>query len=69
MHVTIDFIKQTVAHKNLSKNHIPMSAETPLFPRLCSSHCFGVLHVCDRTVTETLGAVEWGCVNMCQWIL
>ena len=32
MHVTIDFIKQTVAHKNLSKNYIPMSAETPLFP-------------------------------------
>ena len=38
---------------------------SPIFVPLTVS----VSYMCDRTVPENLGAVEWGCVNMCQWSL
>lgn len=68
MHVTMCFIRQTMA---LAKKHYAWiflgSAETSLHP--CSSCRSNVLHVCDRTVTQSLGAVEYEGLWMCQWSL
>lgn len=52
--------------KKLCKSHFPLSAETLLYPYLCSFRCFSVLHVwqnCNRDLGSSWMEAVWTCVS------
>lgn len=65
--------KRALYNLNHNKYHSKNSFLSPSvrlhYIRLFVSFCVPVSYMCDRTVTEIWGAVEWGFVNMCQWHL